>query len=277
MPALEAEGLTFRYAGRPALAVDDLSLSVPAGEVVGLLGPNGAGKTTTLSLLAGLLQPESGGVRIAGRDLARERSEALSALGLAPQEPALYPGLTPPETLRFFGSLHGLGGADLDRRVAEGLEATGLTARAGDPVRELSGGMKRRLSLAVALLHEPKVLLLDEPTVGVDPQSRRFLLDRIRGLAARGTAVLYSTHYMEEAEAVCDRVAIVDGGRLVASGTPADLVGRSGGPAPTPRFLEDLVALVARHGLPPESVTLRRPTLETVFLALTGRQLREES
>jgi ABC-2 type transport system ATP-binding protein len=223
-PLIRVDDLRVRYGERAAL--DGVSFSVGAGEVVGLLGPNGAGKTTTLSVLATLRRPSSGTATVAGHAVDRDAAQARRALGLVPQSVALYPTLTARENLRFFARLLGLPRRSAGRALARALELAGLTERADDIVATFSGGMQRRLNLACALLHAPRVLLLDEPTVGVDPQSRERVFAAVRAQAAAGTAVLYSTHYMEEAERLCDRVVLIDRGRVVASGTPAELVRR---------------------------------------------------
>jgi ABC-2 type transport system ATP-binding protein len=249
--AIETLELTRRFG--PIEAVQPLSLTVHAGETFGILGPNGAGKTSLLSMLATLLPPSSGDARVAGYSLSREAVEVRRRVGLAPQQLALYPELSGEENALFFARLHGLTGAGARRRAAEVLEQVGLTARKRDRVREYSGGMQRRLNLACGLVHEPSVLLLDEPTVGVDPQSRDHLLETIRGLASAGTTVLYTTHYMEEAQRICDRIAILEEGRVIALGT-----------------LPELLAIV---GSTP--VIEVRADLEHVFMHLTGRGLRD--
>src|SRR5262252_3718951 len=205
-------------------AVRGISLHIEEGETVGLLGPNGAGKTATLSMLATLLAPSSGDARIFGASLRRDVWAVRRLVGLAPQEISLYPELTGDENLRFLGRLYGLGGTLLRERADEVLELVGLVPRRDDRVATYSGGMKRRLNLACSLLHAPRFLLLDEPTVGVDPQSRDRIFDAIRELARRGKTILYTTHYMEEAERLCDRITIMDEGRMVACGTLAELL-----------------------------------------------------
>jgi ABC-2 type transport system ATP-binding protein len=209
---LSVAGLSYRYPGRDEPVLDRVSLDIPDGGVFGLLGPNGAGKTTLISVLAGQLQGASGRIAVSGR------------IGLVPQDHAFYPMLTGRENLRFFGAVQGLGGAELDRRVeavAAFSRVEGVLARRAG---QLSGGLKRRLNLAIGLLTEPDVLLLDEPTVGVDPQSRAFLLESIRSLARPGRTIVYTSHYMEEVQAICARVAILDAGRLLVSGTIGELL-----------------------------------------------------
>lgn len=221
-PLLEARDLLKSYAGRPAVA--GISLALAPGEVFGLLGPNGAGKTTTVSMLCGLLPPDSGTVLVGGRAISGDADPAKRLIGLIPQEIALYDELSALANLRFFGALYGLGGAALESAIGSALELVGLADRARDLVKTMSGGMKRRLNLAGALLHDPAVLLLDEPTVGVDPQSRNAIFDNLEELRRRGKALLYTTHYMEEAERLCDRIAIVDSGRVIAEGTLRELL-----------------------------------------------------
>ncbi|MCA9685072.1 MAG: ABC transporter ATP-binding protein [Myxococcales bacterium] len=289
---LELHELHKRYGERVAL--DGVSLRLEAGEVLGLLGPNGAGKSTLCALAVGLLPADGGRVEIAGAGSPREPS-ARRALGFAPQSLAVYEQLTGAENLAFFAGLYGLKGARRDERVAWVLDFVGLADRAGDRVRSYSGGMARRLNLAAALIHEPRLLLLDEPTVGVDPQSRNLLLDNVAKLREQGVAVLYTTHYMEEAERLCDRVAIIDHGRILASGRTKELLAAHGGDAPTlvveladeaaPRRIVDADPVAALRGLSdelaaagrpaPRSFHVERPTLEGVFLELTGRSLRD--
>ncbi len=223
---IRATGLSKRYEER--LALDDVSFSVAAGEIVGLLGPNGAGKTTTLSLLAGVLRADCGTVEIDGHDLIREAAAARSKLGLVPQSLALYPTLTAGENLRFFGRIQGVSAVAVKRSAQAGLTEVGLADCADGLVAHFSGGMKRRLNLACGILHAPKVLLLDEPTLGVDPQSRERIFAVIERATERGAAVLYSTHYMEEAERLCDRIVLIDGGRIAAQGTVEELIAVAG-------------------------------------------------
>ena len=208
------------------VAVEDVSFAVSAGEIFGLLGPNGAGKSTTMNMIAGLLAPSGGTIRLDGADLDPENRELRRALGVVPQDLAIYPDLTARENLNFFGRLYGIRGRTLKSRVAEALARTGLAARANDRAMNFSGGMKRRLNFGIALLHQPRLLILDEPTVGVDPQSRAHLLECVRALAAEGVAAVYASHYMEEVEAICRRVAIVDRGRVLACDDLQTLLGR---------------------------------------------------
>ncbi|MFE0152178.1 ABC transporter ATP-binding protein [Nonomuraea sp. NPDC059007] len=223
---LSCHGLSKRYGD--VVAVRDVGFSIAPGQAYGLLGPNGAGKTTTISMLVGLLRPDSGSVTVGGVDLGAEPLRAKAKIGYVPQEIALYPELTGRENLRFFGRLFGLPRKRLAGRVNEVLELVGLTDRADGKLDTYSGGMKRRINIGAALLHRPEILILDEPTVGVDPQSRKAILDGVEHLVAEGMALLYTSHYMEEVERVCDRVAIIDHGQIVAEGTRQELVAMVG-------------------------------------------------
>ncbi|HZZ59392.1 MAG TPA: ABC transporter ATP-binding protein [Opitutaceae bacterium] len=248
MSLLNVTSVTVRYGALTALA--DIDLTIDAGEFFGLLGPNGAGKSTLMSTIAGLRRPNEGAVAIDGRSAGDPAARA--ALGLVPQGLALYPDLTAQENLEIFGALQGLGGAELRERVAELLKAVQLEDRRHDVVKSYSGGMKRRLNLAAGLLHRPKLLLCDEPTVGVDPQSRNAIFELLERLNAGGMTIIYSTHYMEEASRLCSRIGIIDHGRMLALGSLDGLLGE------------------AR-----EVTILQRPSLEAKFLELTGRALRE--
>jgi len=221
-PAISVERLAASRGGRRVL--DDVTFAVAAGEIVGLLGPNGAGKTTTLAVLSTLVPSDAGEVRIAGHDLRTERAAVRCAIGRVPQEIAVYPTLSATENAVFFARLAGLRGAVARRSAAAALERVGLTSRAHDAAASYSGGMQRRLNLACGLLASPPVLLLDEPTVGVDPQSLESIVAALRSHAAAGAALLYSTHQIDEAARLCDRVVLLDRGRVVAHGTPAELV-----------------------------------------------------
>jgi ABC-2 type transport system ATP-binding protein len=300
---LELRGLGKDYGGRRAVGAVDLD--VHAGEIFGLLGPNGAGKTTTISMACGVVAPSRGSVRIAGKSLVDEPFAARSAIGFVPQDLALYEELSPVQNLTFFGRLYGLGGADLARQIGWALDVAGLADRADEPARRFSGGMKRRLNLAAGLVHKPRLLVLDEPTVGVDPQSRKHIFDTIRALHAAGTTIVYTSHYMQEVEALCDRIAIMDGGAVIAVGTMDELVAAHGGAgvdaeidgaidaarAAAAAFGEvvvegDVLHVVPTGPLAPvvaaiESVarirrlSSRDADLETVFLTLTGHSLRD--
>ena len=289
--------LRFSYGNGPA--VDGISFGVRAGEIFGLLGPNGAGKSTTIHLICGVLTPSEGEVRLDGGD--PKRPETRRRLGVAPQALSLYEDLTGEENCAFFGRLNGLSAGELKARTARALDLAGLTDRARDRVSAYSGGMKRRLNLAVALIHDPPVLLLDEPTVGVDPQSRNHLFDSIEALRGEGRAILCTTHYMEEAQRLCDRVAVMDHGRIMDLGAVDELISRHGGPSVVEvEGLDHSVAVeplggvrdgdLSRFESPNPMVLLQtladrkaayaglrihRADLETVFLNLTGRRLRD--
>lgn len=267
------------------VAVADLSLKISSGEVFGLLGPNGAGKTTTVSMAAGLLRPDSGRVDIGGKG-SPENPEVRRLIGIAPQAIALYDDLTAEENLFFFGRLQQLHGTHLKKRVEESLDFVGLIERKRDRAGTFSGGMKRRLNLAAALIHQPKVVFMDEPTAGVDPQSRNALFDNVTLLKNSGVTILYTTHYMEEAQKLCDRVAIVDHGRLIALGTVNELIAAHGGKSVVIAEREDRQFRIETNDPVGELVRLQNggnlqrfsvesPTLENVFLTLTGRSLRD--
>lgn len=273
------------------VAVDDLSLSIERGSIFGFLGPNGAGKSTTINMAIGLVKPDSGTVDFDGNG-SPMNAEVRSGLGVAPQSIALYDDLTAMENLVLFARLYGMSRADARRRAVHVLELTGLADRRGDRAGGYSGGMKRRLNLAAALLHDPKLLLLDEPTAGVDPQSRNSILDLVRTLRDQGRTIVYTTHYMEEAARLCDRVAIIDHGKLLALDSVDGLIaqhgGRStvsvtygavdGGDARTDRIQTDnpVAELSSRLNAPGvQAVRVERPDLESVFLHLTGRSLRD--
>ncbi len=225
MSLLEVTHLRKTYGS--TVAVDDISFRIEAGEIFGLVGPNGAGKSTTMMVLAGLRQADAGTVTIAGHSPGQGNHAVRQILGVVPQDLAIYADLTAQENLDFFGGIYGLHGADLDQRIAATLKQTGLTAHANQTVRTFSGGMKRRLNFGVGVLHDPKLVILDEPTVGVDSQSRSHLLECVRQLAARGVGVIYASHYMEEVEAICHRVAIIDHGKILAAGSLDELLDKS--------------------------------------------------
>ncbi len=304
---LSLRSVTKRYGALTAL--DDVSLDIAPGECFGLLGPNGAGKSTLMSLASGLRSPDAGTLTIAGAPVSPADPSSRTALGLVPQSIALYEELSAEQNLRVFGELYGLHGAKLRARIDEDLEAVQLADRRHDQVKHFSGGMQRRLNLIAALLHRPRLLLCDEPTVGVDPQSRNAIFDYLERLNRGGLTIIYSTHYMEEATRLCSRIAIIDHGRILALGTLDELLTRLpfeeeiGFPATPatdalaaqlggdgtivtqegrhrfqPRADFRLSAFYARAealGLPPRLFTAARPTLEAVFLHLTGRTLRE--
>ena len=310
-PVLACEGLRKRFGD--LVAVDGVGFEIAPGETYGLLGPNGAGKTTSISMLCGLLERDGGQVMLLGEPFTPRSVEAKRAIGYVPQDIAIYPDLTARENLVFFGRLYGLSGAERAKRIDEVLEIIGLADRANDRAGEFSGGMKRRLNIGIGLLHEPRLLVLDEPTVGVDPQSRNAILESIEHLGAEGMAVLYTTHYMEEAERLCDRVGIIDHGKIVAEGTRGELVrlvgehdrvhltatGDLAAASAALVALEpvcqadvadsglDLIvegaadalasvlAIAAAHDATVTSVDVVQPDLEAVFLHLTGRALRD--
>lgn len=225
---LEASSLTKKYGA--LTAVNEISFSIQEGEIFGLLGPNGAGKSTAISMLAGLFPPDSGSIRIVGVDAVNDVEKVKQFIGIVPQDLALYPQLSGRENLRFFGEMYGLGGKRLTERVESVLEYVAMTERANDRVGAYSGGMKRRLNLAVGLINNPRVLFLDEPTVGVDPQSRNHIFESVERLnREQGMSVLYTTHYMEEAERLCQRIAIIDHGKIIAQDTPRSLIAMLGG------------------------------------------------
>ena len=294
-------------------AVKGVGFYIAQGETYGLLGPNGAGKTTTISMVTGLLERDSGEVSVDGQPLTTTSVDAKRSIGLVPQDLAIYPDLTARENLTFFGKLYEMAGSDLKNRAAEVLEIIGLTDRADDRTDEFSGGMKRRLNIGLGLLHKPRLLLLDEPTVGVDPQSRNAILESVELLSGEGMAVLYTTHYMEEAERLCDRVGIIDLGEIKAEGTRRELVQLVGqhdrirlqatGPCEAgvealasmaavqeagvrdggiemlvdnaDHWLAEILAKVGGAGVTVTSVDVDEPNLESVFLHLTGRALRD--
>jgi ABC-2 type transport system ATP-binding protein len=281
---IRAEGLRKSYGER--VAVDGVDLHVAAGQTFGLLGPNGAGKTTTIHMLVGMLAPDAGSVEVAGgKDPTRPAVRA--KVGIVPQALAIYGDLTARENLEFFGKLYALAGRALDDRVTWCLEFAGLADRAVDRVKTFSGGMQRRLNMACALVHDPEVIFFDEPTVGVDPQSREHIFEAIESLKRKGRTILYTTHYMEEAARLCDRVAIMDKGKILAAGAVHALIDRHGGPSivdaevdgetlriETDQPLEE-VARLARAGGKLTRLHVDRPDLEAVFLKLTGRKLRD--
>ncbi|WP_030450110.1 ABC transporter ATP-binding protein [Herbidospora cretacea] len=270
---LTCENLSKSYGG--VVAVRDVGFTVAPGEAYGLLGPNGAGKTTTISMLVGLLKPDSGTVVVGGADLATDPMAAKAKIGYVPQEIALYPDLTGRENLRFFCRLFGLPRREVRGRVEEVLDLVGLADRADAKLDTYSGGMKRRINIGAALLHRPELLILDEPTVGVDPQSRKSILDGLERLVADGMALLYTSHYMEEVERVCDRIAIVDHGSIVAEGTRHELVELVGGADRIELTLDgDVETAVAKlRGLGGVTEAVRTATGSVRLIAEGGRYL----
>ncbi len=310
-PIIQAQDLRKRYGDR--VAVDGVSITVHEGEIVGLLGPNGAGKTTTLSMLSGVIAPDSGWVSIAGHDLASSPRKARERLGLVPQSLALYPTLTAIENLLFFGRMEGLSSRDALHHATGLLEEVGLSDRSNDMVGDFSGGMKRRLNIACGMLHFPAAIMLDEPTAGVDPQSRGRIFAVVESATRSGGAILYSTHYMEEAERLCNRIVLIDHGKIVAQGTDAELIALAGteprleivtkkalrpgwsngiagvselpwevldefAAALTLATLDQVPDVIKRAGEIGEEVVefhVHRPNLQDAFLKLTGHALRD--
>jgi len=312
-PILEVQNLVKKFGD--FTAVDGVSFDIQGGEVFSLLGPNGAGKTTTISMLSCLLEPTSGDAIVGGHSISREALEVKRIIGVVPQEIALYEELSAHENLTFWGQMYGLGGNTLKTRVNEVLEQIGLADRAKDKIKTYSGGMKRRVNIGVGLLHKPLLLYMDEPTVGIDPQSRRSILDSVKDLNKAGMTVLYTTHYMEEAEELSNRVGIVDQGKMIAIGTQKELTqlvgenetlrlhtGENVDVQPLLAALQELPEVIhvsssdnivvlivpeADDALPPvlgkadrlgykiRSVDIQEPNLEAVFLKLTGRALRD--
>ncbi|MBX3394402.1 MAG: ABC transporter ATP-binding protein [Phycisphaerae bacterium] len=310
MAVLELRSLCKSYDGLKA--VDGISLEIEAGEIFGLLGPNGAGKSTTIDMIATILQPDEGEIILLGGIASRHR-EYKYRIGYVPQEIALNEQLTALENLAFVGRLYGLSGGELSRRVIETVEAVGLGDRSDEPVAGFSGGMKRRLNIACALVHKPAVVLMDEPTVGVDPHARAYIFDIVERLAEEGRAVLYTTHYMEEAQRLCRRTAIIDRGKIIAVGSPAELISHAKARREVVMEVESLSADVAKRlsdrlgpvswnghdavvrltlvdgrfglidivhaandlGLRVKNIGVKEPNLETVFLELTGHALRD--
>jgi ABC-2 type transport system ATP-binding protein len=310
-PILRCRDLRKRFGQRTA--VDGVGFQIAPGETYGLLGPNGAGKTTTISMCCGILAPDDGEVFVGGERLTPNTTSVKGEIGYVPQDLAIYPDMTARENLLFFGRLYGMGGAALKARADEVLEIIDLAERAGERTDTYSGGMKRRLNIGIGLLHRPSLLILDEPTVGVDPQSRNAILDSVERLSAEGMGILYTTHYMEEAERLCDRVGIIDEGKIIAEGTRRELVSLVGGLDKvvlaatgdvaeaaaelrkvdgvrdvTPhedgvdllvvearRMLPRLLTAVSQDGVSVRSVEVIEPDLEAVFLHLTGKALRD--
>ncbi len=314
MNIIETHNLVKRFNGAPEPAVKGVSFAVREGEVFSLLGPNGAGKTTTISMLSCLLQPTEGDALIGGESIVEDPMEVKKIIGVVPQEIALYPKLSAKENLFFWGRLYGMGGKELKQRVDEVLEIVGLADRAKDRVETYSGGMKRRINIGVGLLHQPKLVYMDEPTVGIDPQSRRNILDTVMALNEQGMTVLYTTHYMEEAQELSDRIGIMDQGEMIALGTLKELTQLVGKQdivilhiteeQSTPELvsalegvhgvrnvdaengtlrlvtddgnvaLPDLITTANVRGVRVSDVSIQEPNLEAVFLHLTGRSLR---
>lgn len=294
------------------IAVDQIDLTVQKGQIFGLLGPNGAGKSTTISMLSTLIKPTTGQITIDGIDIVKTPQAIRPRLGVVPQEIALYTNLSGAENLKFWGKAYGLKGDVLTTRIAEVADFIGIAERLIDRVDNYSGGMKRRLNIGVALLHRPELLILDEPTVGIDPQSRNHILERIKALNESGTTIIYTSHYMEEVEAICDDIAIIDHGKIIARGTKAALLKNSQAMTkinvqfdsvdhdmidqlqklngvqqliisqdkisflvPSSQMVEAVFNTAKQHGKTVLSVSVTEPNLETVFLELTGKALRD--
>jgi len=294
-------------------AVDGISFEVKQGEVFGLLGPNGAGKSTTISMVSTLFQPTKGEIFFKGRNIFDNINEIRQNLGVVPQDIALYPTLTGYENLTFWGNIYGLKGSELKKRINEVADIIGLNGRIKDRVDKYSGGMKRRLNIGAALLHNPELLIMDEPTVGIDPQSRNHILDTVRELNKSGITIIYTSHYMEEVEYLCNRVCIMDQGKIVATGTQQELVELINGKTQiniklnkhedsildmlrkidgvyevkiiedvitlygenADMLIADIIAKLTGNGGRIESVDVKKPNLEAVFLKLTGKALRD--
>ena len=245
---LKTTDLTKKYGNK--VVVDNLNLEIRKGEIFGLLGPNGAGKSTTMNMICSIVRPTLGSVELFGKDLQKNKKEILKKIGYIPQELAIHGSLKAWENVELFTSLYGVKGAELKARVNESLEYVGLLDRRNDPAKNFSGGMKRRLNIACAIGHHPELLIFDEPTVGIDPQSRNFILDKIKESNENGATVIYTSHYMEEVEAICTRIAIMDNGKIIATGSSEELK----------KMITD------------DSSSI---TLEEVFLTLTGKKLRD--
>ncbi len=308
---IEVKNLIKRY--NDFLALDHISFSIREGEIFGLLGPNGAGKSTTISILSGLTGIDGGEVRFLGKKIGRNEMESKRELGIVPQDIALFEDLTAQENLDYFGRLYGLKGKLLKERIKEALAFTGLTERRKDRPKGFSGGMKRRLNIACAILHHPKLIIMDEPTVGIDPQSRNHIMESIKELNRIGSTIIYTSHYMEEVEEICTKVAVVDRGRVIAQGTKEelkslvsleekitielssvnftmvegikkiesisecvvngnrlDVVGKKGD-----KNVSRIIQVISESEADILSLNVERPSLEAVFLTLTGRSLRD--
>lgn len=311
MSLLEVKGLKKSYGSREA--VKDVSFTVKKGEVFGLLGPNGAGKSTTLSMVCGLLKPNGGKALVGGWDIGRDGARAKSLIGIVPQEPALYPTLSAKANLRFWGTINGIPSRDLDRAVNDALKMVGLEERGEGKISKFSGGMKRRLNIGAGLIHNPRLIIMDEPTVGIDPQSRNHILETVKKLKEQGIAVIYTSHYVEEVEYLCDRVAIMDKGEIIAEGTLPELLKQGSEfqelsidlkswtddiqecietlpgvhkafslneklniiTANAEKVLPLAFETIVGHGAVVSEIKIHKPNLESLFLKLTGKALRD--
>ena len=311
MPLLQINNIKKHF--KNIKAVDDISFSVEKGDIIGLLGPNGAGKSTTISMIATLLVPDSGDIFFKGQSILKEPKGIQQSLGLVPQEIALYPSLSGRENLTFWGKAYGLNGNALTKRISAVSEIIGITDRLGDKVKKYSGGMKRRLNIGAALLHEPELIIMDEPTVGIDPQSRNHILDTVKALAKNGATIIYTSHYMEEVETLCSKVCIMDHGHIIAAGTKEEIKASLGGQfeitvklgkedealsekigalkCVSAVSMEDadlkiaaqaqdkstkaILKVIADSNAELVSFDIEQANLETVFLNLTGRALRD--
>lgn len=311
MSFIKVENLVKKYESNTA--VSGISMGIEKGELFGLLGPNGAGKSTTIAMISGLLQPTTGNIYINGIDIEKKPMEGKKLLGLVPQDIALYPTLTAKENLEFWGKMYNLRGKELKKRVEEVLEIAGLSDRKNERIEKYSGGMKRRINIGAALLHKPEILIMDEPTVGIDPQSRNHILDTVKMLNEEGMTVIYTSHYMEEVEFLCDKIGIIDHGKLLAFGekeelkrsiinfdkielqlssiTPSvkeringlehvqsiDIDGSKVtiNSSESEKLLVNILSALAKMSIKVLSVKIQEPNLESVFLNLTGRALRD--
>lgn len=305
VPALEIKSLTKQYGSKTAL--QDVTLTVKAGSCFGLLGPNGAGKSTTMKILTGILEQDNGTAKLLGKDIRQQADAIRREVGYVPQDITLYDTLSAYQNLVFFGEMYGVKGNELKTRIDEVLEDVGLADRAKDAVKTFSGGMKRRINIAAALLHQPKIVILDEPTVGIDPQSRNHIFEMIRKLKKDGVTIIYSTHYMEEVETLCDDVAIIDHGKVIVQGSLDQLIDeyaikavyveleKSAEPPKLPQAtktyaqgrgwvietdkllpaMQTISQSMLEQGVAVKALEIMRPSLESVFLKLTGTSLRD--
>lgn len=295
------------------LAVDNISIHIAKGEIFGLLGPNGAGKSTTIKMIMGLLKPTSGEINIQGQSIRKEERKIKKLMGLVPQDLAIYNSMSARENVEFFGSLYGLSGKKLKEMAEQALAFTGLVEKKNEKPKQFSGGMKRRLNIACAIVHRPEIVIMDEPTVGIDPQSRNHILESVRELSSQGTTIIYTSHYMDEVETLCDRVGIMDHGKLIALGNKNELKKQVGtlekiiiealdirynpieevkqidavksvsvnentieiNTSCAQEILQEALLLLSRANVKVRSISLKEPDLESVFLTLTGRQLRD--